>query len=87
MLKAFRIDGKSYPISASASVKKHPHELYHVEGPANKPKEMVFSGKVADSAQVSEVEQVAKAAAGAEAAEEQLKRSLQRLQQEKESRK
>ena len=66
----------------------HRHELYHNLGlGAKSNNDMAFAGTIVHTARVPELEKVAEAAGGAEAAEEQLKRSLQRLQDEKESKK
>lgn len=86
IFQALRLHGRTHEISYT--VENHRHELYHLqdsEGVSSN--EMAFTGMVAHTGSITELEKVAEAAAGAEAAEEQLKRSLQRLQQEKESKK
>ncbi|KAL9086895.1 MAG: hypothetical protein Q9165_006901 [Trypethelium subeluteriae] len=82
---ALRINGKTHKLSCSTE--KHRHELYHVQDSETGSNAMSYAGTVGHTGRIAELRKVATAAAGAEAAEEQLKRSLQRIQQEKESRK
>ncbi|KAF2228613.1 hypothetical protein EV356DRAFT_571755 [Viridothelium virens] len=82
---AIRINGNTHKVLCSTE--KHRHELYHFQDSESASNGMAYAGTVGHTGRIAELQKVATAAAGAEAAEEQLKRSLQRLEQEKESRK
>jgi hypothetical protein len=84
--QALRFGGKTHEISYSTE--KYRHELYRLADSENSPHStLAYTGTIASVGKITELQKVAEAAAGAEAAEEQLKRSLQRLREEKESKK